>query len=482
MPYAIRHAGKQWKVVNSETGHVFGTHDTREEAVAQLQALYVNAFPGEERTLAVEVVDEDGQVIETIRPEDLEVTAKKALVPGVVRKLLAPEEVNGTPGERSIVVWMTTDHVDREKEVIVPEGIDFRRFLDTNPVVMAVHNYQQWPVGTMAPKAGGWIKLKRGKEFSGLVGKVIFDTDPASDEIYGKYKRDMARMVSVGVEPPEDLQPGEWGPPTAEELAKRPDWTNATRIIRRCVLTELSLCPIGMNPNALVISKAVPVADEVRKMIEEATADVTTTGALETDADPVQKLAARIEAMETILAALKAKGRPTTDDPDGDDDDDSRPETDTDDDAQDLTPPHLLLRAGHYVEFGKGMNAGCGKILSIHRSGRVPGVPEEVEGTEEEPAAKVKLYRADEAGKYRPTATCKGMRCKELSRVPHPLDDEPDGDPDDPKKAALERAIATLSRGRYRTLAEVEYDLRKRIGAEASQRAVEAIYVKRGGI
>jgi len=40
MPYAVRKRGAKWVTVNKETGHVKGTHDTREEAVAQLRLLY----------------------------------------------------------------------------------------------------------------------------------------------------------------------------------------------------------------------------------------------------------------------------------------------------------------------------------------------------------------------------------------------------------------------------------------------------------
>ena len=39
MPYAIRKSGSKWKVVNSETGDVKGTHDSEEKAEKQLRLL-----------------------------------------------------------------------------------------------------------------------------------------------------------------------------------------------------------------------------------------------------------------------------------------------------------------------------------------------------------------------------------------------------------------------------------------------------------
>jgi hypothetical protein len=43
MPYAIKKSGDDFKVVNKNTGHVFGTHPSKEKAKKQLAALYVHA-------------------------------------------------------------------------------------------------------------------------------------------------------------------------------------------------------------------------------------------------------------------------------------------------------------------------------------------------------------------------------------------------------------------------------------------------------
>lgn len=50
MPYGVRKAGDhRWQTVNTETGKVFGTHPTEEQAEAQKRALYVNAPPEQEK-------------------------------------------------------------------------------------------------------------------------------------------------------------------------------------------------------------------------------------------------------------------------------------------------------------------------------------------------------------------------------------------------------------------------------------------------
>jgi hypothetical protein len=40
MPYAVRKRGDKYLTVNSETGEVKGTHDSKQKAVAQLRLLY----------------------------------------------------------------------------------------------------------------------------------------------------------------------------------------------------------------------------------------------------------------------------------------------------------------------------------------------------------------------------------------------------------------------------------------------------------
>jgi hypothetical protein len=48
MPYSVSRRGNKWVVYNPESGKVFGTHETREQAMAQVRALYANAPPEKE--------------------------------------------------------------------------------------------------------------------------------------------------------------------------------------------------------------------------------------------------------------------------------------------------------------------------------------------------------------------------------------------------------------------------------------------------
>jgi hypothetical protein len=72
MPYGVRKSGDKFKVVNKETGRVFGTHSSKEKANKQLAALYIHANPKNESSmLDVRVVTEKG-----IRPGSLDILAE----------------------------------------------------------------------------------------------------------------------------------------------------------------------------------------------------------------------------------------------------------------------------------------------------------------------------------------------------------------------------------------------------------------------
>lgn len=42
MPYDIYHRGGKWEVRKRDSKELLGTHDTREEAVKQIQAVYAS--------------------------------------------------------------------------------------------------------------------------------------------------------------------------------------------------------------------------------------------------------------------------------------------------------------------------------------------------------------------------------------------------------------------------------------------------------
>jgi HK97 family phage prohead protease len=315
-------------------------------------------------------------------------------------------EITEIEGSRDVLATITTDAVDRDGEVILPRGVDLGNYRK-NPVVLWSHNPDVPPVGKAL-----WIKpTPNGR---GLVARVQFATTDEARDVCDLYKEGFLSGFSVG------FRPLESGPPTDVEIKARPELAGVKRVHRKAELLEFSAVAIPCNPEALVVAKALR-STTIQAEVDKAMSEGSGTGG----------------------------GYATDDDGDGDGD---KPMPKEKDDAE--TPEHMKLKAGQYVEWGKGMKAGCGKIVSIHKSGKVPGVAEDVEGTEDDPAAKVKCYKAvdGEDGKFRPTERCMGHKCRDLTKVPHPLDADGDGDEDGDRLKAVVLPP-------HRTLAQVEADL-----------------------
>lgn len=289
---------------------------------------------------------------------------------GLVTKYYTADEVNFTPGERSFVAWVSTEQVDREGDVVVASGVDFKTEYLANPVVMAVHDYGRWPLGQCE-----WLKVKSGPQWRGLYGKANVDDDADAEVVWKKIQKRTVRGVSIGFQPAKGMKSAEWGPPTADELRKNPHWKGARRIIRRCVMIEFSVTPIGMNPSALI--EAVSKGLHRPRYAEPVMSDDETT----LDGDPVAK--ADDDAPEAAPDPVETKAAVV--DPSADNDEDE-PDDDEDDGP---------IRKGHYVNVVKGRHKGVvGKVASVHRAGLIPDVDDDVPTTKDDPGVRVKCYKA----------------------------------------------------------------------------------------
>lgn len=157
-------------------------------------------------------------------------------------------------GSNSDVSMVTTDDVDRDGEVMLPEGInldDFRK----SPTVFYCHEYTQ-PVGKCL-----WIKPETNPGNIGLSAMTRYAKKPADwqgpwlpDAVHSMMQEGIGTGKSIGFIPTSKRAP------TADELKTRPDWKNANNgIIDRCVLLEYSVAPLPANQNALslAVSKAL---------------------------------------------------------------------------------------------------------------------------------------------------------------------------------------------------------------------------------
>ena len=187
---------------------------------------------------------------------------------GLTRKQYVAKAIDIDEDERTVTATISTDTVDREREVLLPKGAEFDHYLK-NPVVLWAHDYKQPPIARAL-----WVKKGRKQ----LTAKAAFAPTDKGEEIYQLFKGGFLNAFSVGFQPIEAHQP------TPDEIKKTPEWANASRIYDKWEMWEFSAVPVPANPEALAVaikSKEVTlsqeVADELGLDIEETV--YVTTGA-----------------------------------------------------------------------------------------------------------------------------------------------------------------------------------------------------------
>ena len=142
-------------------------------------------------------------------------------------------------GERSEVSVINSNAMDRDCEIVLPEGIEYQDFQKYGTVLYS-HDLAQ-PVGKCQ-----WIKTRP----DALLAKTSYPRRPANyegqwlpDFVWNMIAAEILRGKSIGFLPVEVREP------TTEELAKYPD---VQRVITRGWLIEYSVVSAPCNPEALI--------------------------------------------------------------------------------------------------------------------------------------------------------------------------------------------------------------------------------------
>lgn len=142
-------------------------------------------------------------------------------------------EVNDVnEASRSFWAVASTDDIDRDGDVLSPEGWELDAYLK-NPVVLFAHRYDEPPIA----KAND-IKVLNGR----LMFKPQFATKeeyPFADTIFKLYKGGYLRSFSVG------FIPKEW------EHRSAAGGIRSGKYFVKQELVEVSAVPVASNPNAL---------------------------------------------------------------------------------------------------------------------------------------------------------------------------------------------------------------------------------------
>lgn len=154
-----------------------------------------------------------------------------------------------TDEDNTAIAAISTDAIDRDKEVMLPKGVDFENF-NKNPVVLWAHDYSGTPVGKAQ-----WVK--QGRKYIKAKWEWA-DTDKAK-EIKQLWEGGFLNAISVGFIISKSHEP------TPEEIKKNPEWVEVRSVIDEWELLEFSIVPVPANPEALAGIKELNISEATQK-------------------------------------------------------------------------------------------------------------------------------------------------------------------------------------------------------------------------
>ena len=185
---------------------------------------------------------------------------------------LSAADLEIIPGERAEISKISTMALDRDKEVLLPEGADLR-FFRNNPVVPYAHDYYGLPIGQSE-----WVKIDNKATPTTLIAKTKYaskEANPLAEQVYLLIIEGILRAKSVGFIPLKWRRPGDddwveavtsWRSRREVMLGKKTQEADPERIYTKWVLLEYSPVPIPSNPEALqlAIKKNILTLDQAR--------------------------------------------------------------------------------------------------------------------------------------------------------------------------------------------------------------------------
>jgi len=167
----------------------------------------------------------------------------------LVRQATVPEQFELREGDRDDISLITTDALDRDWEVMLPDGGDWSQVQRAGFPVTFAHRYDQLPVGR-----GLWVKRVR-EPANGWLARTHYVERPEAwvgewfpDAVWHLVRSGALRGKSIG------FIPLEVRPPTAQEISARPELERCRLVIARWMALEWAVAPVQSNPDALVVA------------------------------------------------------------------------------------------------------------------------------------------------------------------------------------------------------------------------------------
>jgi phage head maturation protease len=170
----------------------------------------------------------------------------------IVKFTILKESKQIDNGEKVFYFKITDDSIDRDKDIIIPSGIDVSKYLD-NPVVLFAHNFKGMPIGKT-------VSIDTENMIAGI---VFADTEEGRTVKY-LVENGFLNAVSIGFIAKKIYD--KYGFFASFEQLKEdmPEWYNANkdklleaeRVIAKAELMEISVVPVPANPNAVVVMRS----------------------------------------------------------------------------------------------------------------------------------------------------------------------------------------------------------------------------------
>jgi hypothetical protein len=186
-------------------------------------------------------------------PQSADYAYRKAVAPG------PPTEVN--PGERSDVSWISTEAIDRDREIVRARGLN-ESVYQYNPIVTLGHRYDLPPVGRSL-----WRKRARDGDTAGVKAKTQYPPRPGDwpepvwtpDAAFTLVQSGLMSGKSIG------FLPVKFHVPSSHEIAQKPELQGVARIIDEWLLLEYACTWLPTNAQAIVeaVSKGFSLPAEI---------------------------------------------------------------------------------------------------------------------------------------------------------------------------------------------------------------------------
>lgn len=207
-----------------------------------------------------------------------------------------------SPGERADVSWITTEALDRQREVVLSAGMDDAQFR-ANPIVTMAHDYSRAPIGRSL-----WRRRVRDGRTRGVKAKTVYPARPDGwpagedwlpDRAFALVKAGLMCGKSIG------FLTLEAGAPTDGEVKSHPEWANAQRVVRKWLLLEYACHWLPVNPECCVeaVAKGLATADDLKALGVEPPPRVV---AFTREADVARAVRRRFAAIDPAALAERA--------------------------------------------------------------------------------------------------------------------------------------------------------------------------------